>query len=498
VEGSAPVGASAQIYAAFALYFLLIVAIGVLVTRFSSAGIGEFFLAKRRMHPAVVALSAVTSGRSSWLILGVTGMAFARGVSAVWAVVGYIVVELFLFLFVGKRLRRYTEISDDITIPDFLESRFKDRTHLVRVLSAVIIIVFMVAYVAAQFNAGGKAFCASFGISQFQGVLVTAGIVLLYTILGGYMAVALTDFVQGIFMIVALVVVPAIAIVDVGGLGTVLADVRAQDGALIDPWSLGAGALVGFLGIGFGSPGNPHILVRYMSIKDPRRLRTSAWIGTISNVVMAWGAVFIGLVGRALYETKEALPQADTESLFPYLAGAYLHPFLFGLVLAAVFAAIMSTVDSQLLVAGSAVVRDLFQKVARSGSEVSQHALVAASRVVVVVLGVAALVLGAVAKKLVFCLVLFAWAGLGAAFGPPIILALFWKRTTKWGAVAGLISGTVITIVWNQTPALKSRMYELVPAFLISAGLTALVSLLTEPPREAGEELERISGHYRR
>jgi len=497
VEGTGAVGADTQVYVAFSLYFLIIVAIGVVVTRFSSAGIGEYFLAKRKMHPAVVALSAVTSGRSSWLILGVTGMAFARGISAVWAVVGYIVVELFLFLFVGKRLRRYTELFDDITIPDFLESRFKDRGHLLRVLSAVIIIVFMVAYVAAQFNAGGKAFAASFGTTPFQGVLITAGIVLLYTILGGYMAVALTDFVQGIFMIIALVVVPAVAIVDLGGLGAVLGNLAGQDAALIDPVSLGAGALIGFLGIGFGSPGNPHILVRYMSIKDPRRLRASAWIGTLWNVVMAWGAVFIGLAGRALYTSREALPQADTESLFPCLSAEYLPPFLFGLVLAAVFAAIMSTVDSQLLVAASAVVRDLFQKVARKGSEMSQRGLVTFSRMVVIVLGLVALVLGAVAKKLVFWLVLFAWAGLGAAFGPPIILALFWKRTSKWGVVAGLLSGTVLTIVWNQTPALKSRMYELVPAFLISALLTVVVSLLTRPPDGAAEELKRISGLYR-
>lgn len=497
MDGTGAVGTSSLVYVAFTLYFLIIVAIGVIVTRFSSAGIGEFFLAKRKMHPAVVALSAVTSGRSPWLILGVTGMAFARGVSAVWAVVGYIVVELFLFLFVGKRLRRYTELFDDITIPDFLESRFKDRGHLLRVLSAVIIIVFMVAYVAAQFNAGGKAFCASFALTQFQGVLITAGIVLLYTILGGFMAVALTDFVQGVFMIVALVVVPAVAILDARGLENVLGGLRGLDAALIDPWSLGVGALVGFLGIGFGSPGNPHILVRYMSIKDPSQLRTSAWIGTIWNVVMAWGAVFTGLAGRAIYLTKDTLPQADTESLFPCLAARYLHPFVFGLVLAAVFAAIMSTVDSQLLVAASAVVRDLFQKVARKGGEVSQRTLVAASRAVVVLLGVVALVLGAIAKKLVFWLVLFAWAGLGAAFGPPIILALFWKRTTKWGVVAGLVSGTLVTVIWNQTPALKSRMYELVPAFLISTALTALVSLLTEAPAEASEELKGISGAYR-
>jgi sodium/proline symporter len=495
VDGA--VGANTQVYVAFSLYFLIIVLIGILVARFSSAGIGEYFLAKRKMHPAVVALSAVTSGRSSWLILGVTGMAFARGISAVWAVVGYIVVELFLFLFVGKRLRRYTEISDDITIPDFLESRFKDRSHLLRVLSAIIIIVFMVAYVAAQFNAGGKAFCASFGMTPFQGVLITATIVLLYTILGGFMAVALTDFVQGIFMIVALVVVPAVAILDQGGLGTVLSNLSVQDAALIDPVSLGAGALIGFLGIGFGSPGNPHILVRYMAIRDARQLRASAWIGTIWNVVMAWGAVFIGLVGRAIYRSQEALPQADTESLFPCLAARYLHPFVFGLVLASVFAAIMSTVDSQLLVAASAVVRDLFQKIARRGAELSQRGLVTASRIVVIALGVVALVLGAVAKKLVFWLVLFAWAGLGASLGPPVILSLFWKRTTKWGVVTGLISGTVLTIVWNQTPALKSRMYELVPAFLVSAALTILVSLFTRPPAEAEDELRGISEKYK-
>ncbi|MCP2599271.1 sodium/proline symporter, partial [Candidatus Aminicenantes bacterium AC-335-B20] len=437
----------------FIFYLAIIVAIGVLATKFSSAGISEFFIGGRKMKEFVVALSAVVSGRSAWLLVGVTGMAYIRGASAIWAVAGYIIVELFLFLFLAKRLRRYTEKMDNLTIPDFFESRYKDKSNVLRIISVVIILIFMVAYVSAQFNAGGKAFGASFGLGEFNGVLVTALIVLAYTMMGGFLAVSLTDMVQAFFMIIGLLILPVIAIIKLGGWSDVLTALSTIDPEVlgsfsIDPFALSAGGIIGFLGIGLGSPGNPHILVRYMSIDDPRALRKSALIGTVWNTLMAWGAIYIGIVGRAYYPAKNLLPNSDPENLFPYLASTHLHPILFGIIIASIFAAIMSTADSQLLVAASGVVRDIYQKIMVKGKEISQKKLVLLSRVVIILLVVIALILGAVASQLVFWLVLFAWAGLGASFGPTIILSLFWKRTTKQGVIAGFISGTLITIIW--------------------------------------------------
>ena len=482
---------------AFVFYLLLIVVIGVVSAKLCTRSLSEFFLGGRRMKEWVVALSAVVSGRSAWLVLGMSGMAYTIGLSAVWAVVGYIVVELFMFMFVGKRLRRFTETSESITLPDFFEARFKDSAHILRIVSVVIIVIFMVAYVSAQFNAGGKAISASFGLSTTQGLWLTAMIVLAYTMLGGFVAVSITDVVQAAFMILGLVILPVVAVLNFGALAQVLEAVRLQGAHLVNPWAIGLGGAIGFLGIGLGSPGNPHILVRYMSVDSARGLRKAALIGTVWNVVMAWGAVLVGLVGRAYFPLKSQLPAGDTERLFPYMASQHLHPILFGFAVAAVFAAIMSTADSQLLVAASGITRDIYQKLFRRGEAVSEKRMVFLSRLIIIILVFAAMGLGAVAKDLVFWLVLFAWGGLGASFGPAIILSLFWKRTTKWGILAGLISGTLVTIVWKSTPFLKQRMYELIPAFLISAMLVIVVSLLTRAPEGAEKELAEITPKYK-
>jgi SSS family solute:Na+ symporter len=481
----------------FIVYLCIIVLIGILSAKFSSSGISEFFLAGRKLKNFVVALSAVVSGRSAWLLIGVTGMAFTIGAPVVWAVTGYITAEVFLFAFVGKRLRRYTAMMDNLTLPDFFESRFKDKTNLLRILSVIIILIFMISYVAAQFNAGGKAFSTSFGVSETQGILITAAIVLLYTILGGFLAVSLTDMIQAFFMIFALIVLPVVVIVNFGGWKEILAVLQNFNPRFLDPFAYAAGGIIGFLGIGLGSPGNPHILVRYMSVSDPKDLRKSCLTGTVWNVLMAWGAVFTGLVGRAFYLTPQALPGEDPENLFPFLASAHLHPLLVGIITASILAAIMSTADSQLLVASSGIVRDIYQKIIAKAKSISQKKLVLLSRVVVLALVIAALVFGIVAQKLVFWLVLFAWGGLGASFGPPLLLALFWKRTTKAGVAAGFISGTAVTIIWNQVAALKAIIYELVPAFIVSLILTVLVSLITDPPEGSGEEIRKISAKYR-
>jgi sodium/proline symporter len=478
------VGGGAVTLAAFLGYLLLLVVIGAWSARFSSAGIGEFFVGGRKMNRLVVALSAVVSGRSAWLLLGVTGMAYATGASALWAVVGYTVVEFFLFFFFAPRLRRFSEVWDCITLPDFFAARFGDDNGALRVTLAVVILIFMVSYVSAQFAGGGKAIGASFGLQPSTGVLLTAAIVLAYTMVGGFLAVSLTDTIQAFFMILGLVVLPVVAIGDAGGWGAVVTELRAFDPALVDPLSLGFGAFIGLVGIGLGSPGNPHILVRYMSIDDPDELRFAAWVGTFWNVVMGAGAILIGLAGRVFFPDVVLLPGGDTENLYPMLAQTHLHPALFGVVVASIFAAIMSTADSQLLVAASTVVRDVYQKVFRREVEVSNRHLVFLSRLVVAVLVVAALLLGVVAEALVFWLVLFAWAGLGAALGPAAILSLYWRGTTRAGVFAGLVTGTVTTIVWYLVPALKGAMYELIPAFSLALFATWAVSRLTAVPRD--------------
>jgi len=479
-EGVASVEIAVNGYAigAFVAYLILLLAIGIYSARFSSAGIGEFFVGGRRMNRLVVALSAVVSGRSAWLLLGVTGMAYVTGASAVWAITGIAVAELVLFLTYARRLRLFSERYDCITLPDFFAARFGDDKGWLRLTLAVIILLFMVGYVSAQFVGGGKAMSASFGLSFGQGVLITAAIVLGYTMMGGFLAVSLTDTFQAFIMILGLVILPVVAITAAGGWGAVAAEVTAYQPGFVNPFALAFAVFIGHIGIGLGSPGNPHILVRYMSIEDPDQLKYAAVVGTTWNVVMGVGAVLVGISGR---------PSADPENLYPVLAQQQLHPLLFGVVVASIFAAIMSTADSQLLVAASSLVRDFYQKVVRRGRPVEQKRLVAYSRAVVLILVVIAVLLSLTADDLVFWLVLFAWAGLGAAIGPTSILALYWRRTTRPGIFAGLLVGSVTTIVWGLTPALKSRLYELVPAFGLALLATVVVSWLTRPPADVDE-----------
>ncbi len=484
---AAQIAISGYAVAAFLGYLLLMLLIGVLSARFSSGGISEFFVGGRRMNRFVVALSAVVSGRSAWLLLGVTGMAYTLGASALWAVSGYTVAELVLFLTYGRRLRRFSEAYDCVTLPDFFAARVGDSDGRLRVALALVILVFMEVYVSAQFVGGGKAMAASFGMSQWTGVLVTAAIVLAYTMLGGFLAVSLTDTVQAFFMLLGLVVLPVVAITDAGGWGAVMDQLGAYDPDFLSPISLGFGAWLGFVGIGLGSPGNPHILVRYMSIRDAEQLRWAALVGTAWNVVMGAGAVLVGMAGRVYYPEVGQLLAGDTENLYPLLAQTHLHPLLFGVVVASIFAAIMSTADSQLLVAASALVRDVYQKVIRKDEPIARERLVLLSRVTVALLVAVAVMLGWLAQSLVFWLVLFAWAGLGAALGPASILALYWRGTTRAGILAGLVTGTVVTFVWNLTPALKGFLYELIPAFALALLATVLVSRATTPPAQVPE-----------
>lgn len=464
---------------AFLGYLVLLIGIGVYSARFSSSGISEFFIGGRKMNKLIIALSAVVSGRSAWLLLGVTGLVYMRGLSAIWALVGYISVELILFLTYAKRLREFSEQYDCITVPDFFAERFDDKNGSLRAILVSTLLIFMVSYVSAQFVAGGKAFSSSFGIDQDTGVALSAAIILIYTVLGGFLAVSLTDTIQAFFMIFALVFLPIIAIYDLGGWSAMFHQLNIQDLALLDPWALSAGVFIGFIGIGLGSPGNPHILSRYMAIDSPDNLKFAAVVGTFWNIVMAAGAVLIGLVGRAYFPEIDMLPFADEENLYPFLAQLHLSPIMFGIVIASIFAAIMSTADSQLLVAASSVVRDIYDKLIKKEEEIPQKQLVLYSRIVVTVLVAIALVFGWFAEELVYWLVLFAWAGLGASLGPTSILALYWKGTTKKGVIAGILTGTVVTIIWELTPVLNDMLYELIPAFFASGLITILVSNFT-------------------
>lgn len=465
----------------FILTLFLPILIGFLTLR-RTKNQSDFFIGGRMMDKFVVALSAVSSGRSSWLVLGVSGMAYTLGVGAVWAVVGYITVEMFQFIYIGRKLRQATEAYQSLTLLDYFESQFNDKQQLIRLVGSVIITIFIVAYVAAQFNAGAKSLSTALDVPFLPALLISAFLILVYMVMGGYIAVAYNDVVRAIILIIGLVIFPAYGLAKVGGLSALLQTLAQLNPASIDPLSLGWGAIIGFIGIGLGSPGQPHIVVRYMSINDEDKLRLSAIIGTFWNVVLGWGAVFIGLLGRYFVPSVDKLPNQDPEMIYLVLSSKFFGPLLYGLIIGGIFAAILSTADSQLLVVASTFVRDLYEKILKKSVVISEKTKLKLSRWVVFFSGLLAVILAWVAQDLVFWLVLFAWGGLGAAFGTALIFSLYWSRTTRAGIVAGMVTGTVVTIVWKLFLKTSTGLYELIPAFALACLAIWAVSLFTRAP----------------
>lgn len=462
----------------FILYFVLVIAVGIYSQKFSSKGISEFFIGGRRMHRFVVSLSAVASGRSAWLLLGFTGQVYIMGLSAVWAVVGYIIVEFLLFLYYAPRLRHLAEKHDCITIPDFFASRFRDDKGYLRLLLVLIFFIFMVSYMSAQFTGGGKALYIHFGLNQTTGVIFTAVIILFYTLMGGFLAVSLTDILQIFLILISLLIILVFTFLEIGGFDEIQERLKYLDHNYLNPFSLPAIMMIGFIGIGLGSTGNPHLMLRYLSIKDPLQFRWVAIMGTIWNIILALGALAIGLLARAYFPNIESLPGNDPENSFLTLANAVLPPVLTGLVLASIFSLIMSTADSHLLVATSSLVRDFYEKILNKQNKIPQEKLVLLSRLGVVLIAYIAIMLGLLIEKFMLKFTLFTWAGLGASIGPISILSLFWEKTTRNGVIAGLITGILTVILWKIIPSLNSLIHELIPGFALAWLITMIVSYL--------------------
>jgi len=448
----------------FGAYLAVIAALAWRANRMAEHGEADYFLAGRKLGPWVVALSAVASGRSAWLLLGMSYLAYVNGMSAVWFLPGYITAELLMFLGAGRRLREATGDAGDVTVGDYFASRFPERGRALQLVYAATVIFFLSAYVSAQLVAGGKGMASAFPLGIEPGIALTALIVLLYVVVGGFRAVSWTDAAQVVLMLVALVVLPVTASSSL--------DVWGSLGPLADPFGKGGAYVLTGLAVGLGSPGNPHILVRYMSVRDASELRRAAVVGTAWNVIMGAGALSIGLCAYAHFGPGAV----GKETAFPELAQAYLHPLLFGLVIASLLAAIMSTVDSQVLVAASAVscdLRRLFRWRAIDGRVVS-------ACLVGVATGVAYATFrgpeSGTFQGLVNNLVLFAWGGLGAAFGPALLLSLYDRRATGSSTLAAMLTGGLLACAWkgwigaHVSPWIR---YELTVAFpaALAAGL---------------------------
>lgn len=475
------------------LYFVLMIAIGLYAWRKSTDSSEGYLLGGRNLHPAVAALSAGASDMSGWLLLGLPGALYAAGLVEAWIGIGLFVGALFNWIIVAPRLREQTEkLGNALTIPQFLANRFPDKAPALRMTSAVIIVIFFAVYTAAGLVGGGKLFETSFagllgdvGMSDYMlGIWITAGVVLAYTMVGGFLAVSLTDFVQGCIMVVALVLMPLVVITGDGGTGAVYKTLSGIDPTYL---SLTAGlSFVGFLSAvawGLGYFGQPHIIVRFMAVRSVKS------VGTARNIGMSWmgvaliGAIGIGIAGRAHVE-QNGLVLEDPETIFILLANTLFHPLITGFLLAALLAAIMSTISSQLLVSSSSLTEDFYRLFLRK--QASEREIVNVGRVFVAVVALAAIIIASDPDSEVLGLVSNAWAGFGAAFGPLILLSLTWRRMTGAGAVAGLVTGAVVVIAWialdwNAEFMGGPGVYEIIPGFLAAGLAIWLVSMVTAP-----------------
>ncbi len=478
-------------YISLALYFILMIAIGLWAWKRSTDTSEGYLLAGRNLHPAVAALSAGASDMSGWLLLGLPGALYASGLVEAWIGIGLFFGALVNWILVAPRLRAQTEsYGNALTIPEFLANRFPDKAVALRVISALIVVVFFSVYTAAGLVGGGKLFETSFaglfggfGMSDYMlGIWITALVVLAYTMVGGFLAVSLTDFVQGLIMVTALVIMPLVVMFGPGGAaGESLTDVPVE-GFL----SLTQGlTLLGFISAvtwGLGYFGQPHIIVRFMAVRSVAEVRTARNIGMSWMGVALLGSIGIGLAGRA-YVERNGLAVADPETIFIVLANLLFHPLVTGFLLAALLAAIMSTISSQLLVASSSLTEDFYKLFFRRHA--SERESVNVGRVCVALVALAAIVIARDPESQVLGLVANAWAGFGAAFGPLIILSLTWDRMTGAGAVAGVVTGAAVVMAWialgwnAALPGFDGGLYEIVPGFIASWLAVWLVSKAT-------------------
>ncbi len=472
----------------FVLYIGIMMAIGVYYYR-RTRNMSDYFLGNRKLGAWVTSLSAEASDMSGWMLMGVPGFAYLAGLNAGWIAVGIAIGTWANWHFVAARLRKYTELADNaLTLPEFLQNRYHDTTNLLRIVPAIFILIFFVIYTASGFVSAGRLFETVFGIPYEYAIFIGAGSVIFYTLVGGFLAVARTDFIQGIMMFFAILVVPICGTMASGGFERTLAEIGSVQASMLQPLTkpdgstLGAIELISLLAWGIGYFGQPHILVRFMAIRTSGEIRRATHIAMTWVVLSLAAAVAVGMVGR-VFLTQE-LSGTASETVFLVMTNELFPPIAAGLILSAVLAAIMSTASSQLLVAASAFAQDFYRTLIHKDAE--QAELVWISRASVLVIASLAVFLGFNPNSFILDMVSYAWAGFGAAFGPAILMSLFWKRTTRNGVIAGIIVGGVTVLVWKQFALFG--LYEIVPGFLFSLLAIYGISLLGEPPAQDIQE----------
>lgn len=457
------------------LYLIVVLAIGL-----KSAGKNrtqsDFLIADRKLGAWAIALSERASGESAWLLIGLPGAALAVGFLEIWTAFGSVLGIIFTWLFIAVPLRELAGKYDSMTLPDLIASYFNDETKTLRITSSLIITFFFTFYVAAQFNAAGKVLNVTFGIPQLYGMSIGAGIILLYTILGGFRAVVWTDMVQALIMLLTLIILPIVGLFEM-----LHSNVNFLTGSEYLSFAGGKTGIVAFLAIlsglswGLGYTGQPHLLARFIAIRDTAEIKRGRIIAFSWAIPAFLGAFFIGIIGMALYGADKF---TDPEFLMPFMATSLLPGWIAGILISGAMAAMMSTADSQLLVTASAISEDLIHKIGKK--DLSPEKLLTVSRIATIAVGIFAFIMACTSTDLVFSLVSYAWSGLGASFGPVLLCIIYWQKITKEAAIGGMLTGSLSTIIWKNIPGLNSIISERFVSYLLAFAAIILISMLTQ------------------
>ncbi len=491
-----------QIYEAISigLYLLLMLAIGVYSYRKSTSNSEEFLIGGRRLGAAVTALSAGAADMSGWLLMGLPGAMYFFGISSAWIAIGLTIGAYLNYIIVAPRLRVYTEVAQNsITLPVFFENRFKDKSHLLKISSSIFILIFFTLYTSAGMVSGGRLFESSFGMEYQTGVWITSLVVVLYTFLGGFLAVSLTDFVQGAIMVIALIIVPLVALDKIGGLHETVTLINSKGAQYLDLFKgTTVAGIISLMAWGLGYCGQPHILVRFMAIDKPSQLVKARRIGITWMIFTVGGALCVGIIGIAYLMKFDTVTMGvfdksknEAETIFIYFTRVLFHPLIGGFLLSAILAAVMSTISSQLLVTSSSLTEDIYRSLVRKDTS-PRHFLIAGRLSVLIVAGVS-LLLSLDPKDSILNLVGNAWAGFGSAFGPLIVLSLLRRKTTWQGALAGMLTGGITVLLWVYLDHPYKDWYEMIPGFLLSLICNLIVSQLTYKANPViDEEFDRV------
>ncbi len=486
------------------VYLCSVIMIGFQFSKSSTAG--EFYLGGRKLGPLVTAMSAEASDMSSWLLMGLPGVAYLTGIcDAGWTAIGLAIGTYLNWLLVAERLRCYSQHIHQFTIPGFLAKRFGDERHILQLLAAGIIVIFFVPYTASGFSACGKLFSTLFGIDYHFALLVSAVVIVVYTMLGGFLAASITDFIQSIIMTIALVVVLLYGVSAAGGFDAVWENARSMDGYLSlhlvhdavtgSAHPYGILPTISIISWGLGYFGMPHILLRFMAIEDRKKLKISRRVASVWVVIAMGVAILIGIIGNAMSANGAILSLEDSETIIVKIAELLSHAgfvptILGGLILAGMLASTMSTADSQLLAASSSVSEDILKGVFHLQITPKKNVLLA--RITLLIIGIIGIFIAWDSNSSVFGIVSFAWAGFGASFAPAILVSLFWKKANYKGILAGMCSGGLMVFLWKYLIGAQieacGKIYELLPAFIVSLCFIILVSLLTGEPDKAVQD----------